>query len=645
MTVLATDDFNRADNLDLGVAWTPNVDTFKIVGNVAKAINPGTSDAAERNNSVSFPNNQWAEATLGTVTGGGGLGSGYGPAVRMGATDTLYRVVGNSAGFELSRFVAGAFTSIASGAGTTFATGDVLYLEWQGAIPVMKKNGASFGSPPSDSAIAGGAAGVAESAVVDAADGINSWQAGDFAAATVDGGFSGTRAHPALIGPGRIAWLTRDEKPAIPTDQPAPIMPETIAKAAPADLPAVSGPGRFEWITRDKHVALPDVFVAPIMPEAVAIPAPIRPGTGPFAKAWLTRDKHPAIPDQQPAPIMPEAVAIPAQIRPGVGPFLQAWLRRDQHPAITVGVSGFIGTLVIGERADTLAASGLVTILGTLAKTEGADTLAASGLVTVLGTLAESERADTLAASGLVTVLGTLAKSEAHDSMAAAGVVTVIGTLARTEIHDTMAASGLLGAYGTAADVEGRDSSVASGSVTSPLVGTMAVTEGADTMQASDALADTRAPNYYGGGKKRYGVFHQDRSEHLPSARRAQDDDLVERVTKHWELIELRKKQAAERKKAGEIPKPDEEAAHEVVAKAPTPKSDTGESHTSSHIPKRVVRSPVLKIDQDAVLARKVLDDAQSAVDRDKTLLNVVEEAEEMELMMLMAVAAAEDDD
>jgi hypothetical protein len=61
-------------------------------------------------------------------------------------------------------------------------------------------------------------------------------------------------------------------------------------------------------------------------------------------------------------------------------------------------------------------------------------------------------------------------------------------------------------------------------------------------------------------------------------------------------------------------------------------------------LPERAL-SPLLKIDLDAILTRRVLDDAASEVERYNALRAAIEEVEETELLMLMAVAAAEDDE
>ena len=183
---LATDDFNRANNADLGAAWdaTNGQNAMQITANCAQQATIG-ADNGESNNSVAFPNDQWSEAVFGPNVKADGVGTGYGPAVRMTSDGSLthYRMIGSGAGYELVRHLAGASLSLSSGAGTTFAAADALYLEFVGSTPVHKKNGAPFGAPTSNSAIAGGRAGVCYSSTeAVASDGITSWQAGDFVA-------------------------------------------------------------------------------------------------------------------------------------------------------------------------------------------------------------------------------------------------------------------------------------------------------------------------------------------------------------------------------------------------------------------------------------------------------------------------------
>lgn len=190
--VLATDDFNRTDNVDLGTAWDPSKGTFKIASNNAKTTDLG-ADTAELNNTVTWPDDQYSRVVLGTVDTHT-VGLGYGPGARLG-TNSGYRVVGNTSGWELSRYTANVFTFIANGTSPTFATGDVIDFQVTGqavvAFVMRKALAASptvfveFGAGNSDSSVGrvlSGSAGVTESADVTAAAGIDSWEGGGFTA-------------------------------------------------------------------------------------------------------------------------------------------------------------------------------------------------------------------------------------------------------------------------------------------------------------------------------------------------------------------------------------------------------------------------------------------------------------------------------
>jgi hypothetical protein len=128
---------------------------------------------------------------------------------------------------------------------------------------------------------------------------------------------------------------------------------------------------------------------------------------------------------------------------------------------------------------------------------------------------------------------------------------------------------------------------------------------------------------YHGGGKKRH-------------------EDDYEIVVKQWELLELRRRaQAENRARLAEHGSP-------AATEAPAGGGDGTSSVTpgAHEAPGRdVVRSPLLKIDLDSILTRRVLDDAASEVERFNALRAAIEEVEETELLMLMAVAAAEDDE
>lgn len=182
MTLLATDDFNRANNADLGASWdaTTGEDAFNIISNVAADPTYSSVDAGEINNTVTWPNDQYFNVEL-ILVSADGVGSGYGGLLRAagGGVRSQYRVVANGSGWEFSRFDTGTSTSLASAASPTFATGDFVWGQIVGSTFILKKNGVSFGSPPTDSTYTTGKVGISHSTPSGATSGINSFQGGD----------------------------------------------------------------------------------------------------------------------------------------------------------------------------------------------------------------------------------------------------------------------------------------------------------------------------------------------------------------------------------------------------------------------------------------------------------------------------------
>lgn len=200
MSTLASDNFNRA-NGGLGSSWTT------VTGNGAPQINTSQvntvavgNDSYAYYNGVSWPADQWSQCALKTVTGASGKAAG--PIVRaVPGANTFYLfhaegVIGSSTVLEIRKCIAGAYTTIATtGATSTVATGDVLYLEVQGTTLVARKNG-TFVLSVTDSSIGTGNAGIGvfsdTGAVTDAA--LDDWSGGDFASpATIDQIYAGVR--------------------------------------------------------------------------------------------------------------------------------------------------------------------------------------------------------------------------------------------------------------------------------------------------------------------------------------------------------------------------------------------------------------------------------------------------------------------
>ena len=190
MSILASDTFVRANNADLGTSWDEctgesQVGGFNISSNTAipAAV---SSDSSETNNAATWPNDQYSQVTL-TNPIADGVGAGSGPVCRAatGTTVTRYRLIGNASGYDFARFVAGAYTSLSSGSGTTFAATNTLYLEVKtngaNADWICKKNGTSFVSGTDTTPIASGRAGIAHSSTSTTAA-LSAWEGGDFGA-------------------------------------------------------------------------------------------------------------------------------------------------------------------------------------------------------------------------------------------------------------------------------------------------------------------------------------------------------------------------------------------------------------------------------------------------------------------------------
>ena len=182
MTVLATDDFNRANSADLGTSWdvvTGN-QSFQITSNAATPLNV-VLDAAESYNAVTWPNDQYSQVLI-PVVGTGVLGSGTGVGVRISASvETLYRIVVSDSGSEMGKFVTGTFTQLATNS-TVWANGDTAYTSVVGTTLQVKRNGTNLYSG-TDSAIASGRAGITHSSTSQAGVNVDNWEGGDFVGA------------------------------------------------------------------------------------------------------------------------------------------------------------------------------------------------------------------------------------------------------------------------------------------------------------------------------------------------------------------------------------------------------------------------------------------------------------------------------
>ncbi len=183
MSVLATDNFNRADG-GLGTNWTTVTSSGapQISTNVVRSTAVGT-DSMSYYNATSAPNDQYASSAVVTATTSS---VGNGPIVRTDSgTKTFYvaYVTGPldaTAKIFLSKFTSGTSVNITNGT-FTVAANDVLKLEVIGTNLSVYLNGVLKIGPTSDGAISTGQFGIQvfADAGTTADSQLDNWEGGD----------------------------------------------------------------------------------------------------------------------------------------------------------------------------------------------------------------------------------------------------------------------------------------------------------------------------------------------------------------------------------------------------------------------------------------------------------------------------------
>lgn len=179
MSVLATDNFNRADGT-IGANWTTvtGLQTPNVHSNAAMNGGNWTIPSGAFYNAATAPDDQYAKVTLVTLTAT--TDEGPGPAVRWSAAaQTGYFVQCNTTEIRLYKVVAGSFTQLGTN-GPAAALNDVIELDVQGASLTVKQNGSSI-ITATDSAIASGQFGIWIVSTAAASNvGLDDWEGGDF---------------------------------------------------------------------------------------------------------------------------------------------------------------------------------------------------------------------------------------------------------------------------------------------------------------------------------------------------------------------------------------------------------------------------------------------------------------------------------
>lgn len=184
MAVLATDNFNRADENPLsgGGNWSPSFgdQNWKVVSNVAVPVNVSTLDSVMHYTAGTWPNDQYSKADL-TVSGTGGGDQGVGLNVRgTTAATTYYRAVadhGATNNVGISKLVAGVYSNLAL-TSSSWTDGATWELDVQGTTLTFKRAGSTI-LTTTDASIASGKPGIELSTVVTSAS-LDNWEGGDF---------------------------------------------------------------------------------------------------------------------------------------------------------------------------------------------------------------------------------------------------------------------------------------------------------------------------------------------------------------------------------------------------------------------------------------------------------------------------------
>lgn len=193
MTQLASDDFNRADVNPLSPVSAPWVraqsadNTFQVLSNLCAPQAVG-ADSSCVYATVTWPNDQYSQATI-SASAGGGSATGVGVIVRgttgLPANGSYYRAICDTSTGDttVDKIVAGVFTNLGGAIAGTWVNGDVVRLEIVADLLTVYRNGVSVGTR-NDSAIASGAAGIAYSSTATTPR-LDDWSAGSIDAPAV----------------------------------------------------------------------------------------------------------------------------------------------------------------------------------------------------------------------------------------------------------------------------------------------------------------------------------------------------------------------------------------------------------------------------------------------------------------------------
>jgi hypothetical protein len=186
MPALATDNFDRANNADLGASWTVIDGAMAILSNAATYTSSG-SDAAEAYTAIEWPNDQYAQVAISSV-GASAAESGIGVMLRCASATNYYRIVVDnqvSNNITVAKIVSGAYSVITSRT-QAWTSGDILKVEVQSNTLRVYRNGVQLGADiTGDATLTAGDVGLFYSSTGTPGINVNNFEGGDFAATSI----------------------------------------------------------------------------------------------------------------------------------------------------------------------------------------------------------------------------------------------------------------------------------------------------------------------------------------------------------------------------------------------------------------------------------------------------------------------------
>lgn len=182
----ASDNFDRADNADLGSNWDVNTASPSRWRVFFQSVRPNelNLDAVESWNANNFGPDQFSQGTIELFTNVGGTDhTGVGVGVRWSGPGVItgYWFLANehaSLGATIAKLKANVFTVLAQ-ASVAWAKGDVIRLEVEGNTLRGLKNGAVVLTVPGDETITGIRPALCFSGTTNAIPAVDNWRGGD----------------------------------------------------------------------------------------------------------------------------------------------------------------------------------------------------------------------------------------------------------------------------------------------------------------------------------------------------------------------------------------------------------------------------------------------------------------------------------